>query len=384
MSRLIITHTMSHVRLFFLVCIALPLGVLAQNVGIGTDVPAARLHVVGESSFAGPAQLTFTLGADIVDDPPSGFTQSRQSISVTSTAQLTSVTFYIRNVGTALSTTRIDVIAGDLPAGGAAIASSSTLNIPVSGTFAAYTFNFPPGTTISGGSSITFDPVTDQTILFRGSNPGPYPGGEGYFGGTSFPSPGLDFRFSTTFTEATAGVVATKDGRLGVGTTTPTIELDVDGSADVAGTMTAGTLSSPNTVDAPFALQDVQFVSSVTPNSGSAATFANVPNMIITLNLAQPSRLIVDAHISRAQHTTDGVNTEYRLMAGATEIARTNTGDHDGLGYATVHLSASGDVLAGITNVYVEYRTASGTEQWLNDADGSQFRSLRVQVLQAP
>ena len=78
------------------------------------------------------------------------------------------------------------------------------------------------------------------------------------------------------------------------------------------------------------------------------------------------------------------MNTEYRLMAGATEIARTNTGDHDGLGYATVHLSASGDVLAGITNVYVEYRTASGTEQWLNDADGSQFRSLRVQVLQAP
>ena len=120
---------------------------------------------------------------------------------------------------------------------------------------------------------------------------------------TSFPSPGLDFRFSTTFTEATAGVVATKDGRLGVGTTTPTIELDVDGSADVAGTMTAGTLSSPNTVDAPFALQDVQFVSSVTPNSGSAATFANVPNMIITLNLAQPSRLIVDAHISRAHIT---------------------------------------------------------------------------------
>ena len=366
------------------VFIVMPLALAAQNVGIGTDAPAARLQVAGESSFAGPAQLTNSgAGAQTAVGPNSfpPYLECRQSLSIGTTAKLTSVTLFVNSSSS--SNVSIDVYAGDVATGGTLLGSSETLNLPNAAGYIPYTFNFSPGIVVSGGASITFDIRSDQLVLIRYNVGDVYPDGRAYFNGSTG-LPTLDIEFSTTFTEAIAGVVATKAGRLGVGTTTPGAELDVLGSGNVSGTLTGNTLSSPNTVDAPYALKDVQTITATTTGAGSSSTFTTFLSFINIVTVTQPSRLIVDAHISRAQHTIDGVNTEYRLMVGATEIARTNTGDHDGLDYATVHLSGVADVPAGNAFIAVEYRTASGTEQWLSDADGSQFRSLRVQVLQAP
>jgi hypothetical protein len=120
---------------------------------------------------------------------------------------------------------------------------------------------------------------------------------------------------------------------------------------------------------------------------GSATKWANLPTEMALAVTAGKSTLFITVGISRVQHSVANVNTEFRITIEdkrlrKTEVAKTNTGNHQGWAFDALSMHAAAAVKPGDYTVRVQYRTQKGTVLWHNDGNGSQFR--RLTVLEVP
>ncbi|QQR64019.1 hypothetical protein IPH70_00565 [Candidatus Roizmanbacteria bacterium] len=203
----------------------------SDNVGIGTTAPGAKLDVVGSGLFSQNLTVTgsvsagsLTVGGDTITD-------------FTGTGLSAAGNTLVTTLGTSISNGELDnstiTFAGDLGSSTTALGATRTISGGTNGidtsdnNAGTLTINFDStevGTTTFGSGSAfawTFDSTagTDTSIAF-GSN-------------------------SQIFTSGTASF----SGRLGIGTTAPTVSLDVVGSGlfsqnlTVTGSVSAGSLT---------------------------------------------------------------------------------------------------------------------------------------------
>jgi len=116
---------------------------------------------------------------------------------------------------------------------------------------------------------------------------------------------------------------------------------------------------------------------------GSATKWANLPTEMALPVTIRKSTLFITADISRVQHDVLNANTEFQITIEdkklkKREIARTNTGNHNGWAFEPLSLHAAAAVEPGDYTIRVQYRTQRGTVLWFSDRNGRQFRRLTV------
>jgi hypothetical protein len=211
----------------------------AGSVGIGTTAPTATLDVVGTLRASGAAvpntiaqtvnNAAYTVGTSIGQSftLPANATITRVDLSRNGGATTNSTFTLYAGVpgGTVLATQTVSYVTGD---------NSIVLTTPVT-VSAAGTYSFLTGAT-------NWNRVTAST----------YAGGSLYNGTTAVTGNDLTFTLYYTLPGST-GLYATA-GNVGIGTETPTAQLDVDGSTRLRGLTTAGfvtTDASGNLSSAP-------------------------------------------------------------------------------------------------------------------------------------
>lgn len=193
----------------------------AQNVGIGTTTPSARLHADGDFRVtSGTGSVTATLGTAGTATLGASNPNLGQSFALPMAATLTSV----RLTSNSTYSTTLTLYAGG-GTGGAALAAAQAIsfvaNVPTTLALAA------PLAVSAGTYTLT---VADGNNL-RYYNGSPYDGGSLYFGNS--PSPGFDLEFAVGYTAAAgplSSLYAATSGNVGIGTPTPTQRLEVAGT----------------------------------------------------------------------------------------------------------------------------------------------------------
>ena len=120
---------------------------------------------------------------------------------------------------------------------------------------------------------------------------------------------------------------------------------------------------------------------------GTATDWSNLPTEMALPITTAKATLFITADFSRIQHSAPNVNTQYRITVEdktlkKKEIAKTNTGNHEGWAFGPLTLHAATKIEPGDYIVRVQYKTQKGTEIWYNDTNGHQFR--RLTVLEVP
>jgi hypothetical protein len=158
-------------------------------------------------------------------------------------------------------------------------------------------------------------------------------------------------------------------GSVGIGTATPTHELNVVGDVNVTGNVIASGVSQQITS---------QSWDAIVGETGTSTTWANLPtDMAVTLT-TDDSTIYVDAYISRVQHSSISTPTRYRITVDGTQIAQTMVGEHSDWYFRAIAFHGVASVSNGSHTVRVQYKTAAGTENWANDSNGEQHRELTV------
>ncbi|MEE8573909.1 MAG: hypothetical protein V3T30_00725 [Thermodesulfobacteriota bacterium] len=117
------------------------------------------------------------------------------------------------------------------------------------------------------------------------------------------------------------------------------------------------------------------------PMDGTSTDWANLPTPM-ALEIDVPTgvtQMMIFVQMSRVQHDTGNVNTQFRIMAESTQVSWTNTGNATGWAFRPLSLNGVFPVSAGQNiDIEVQYVTESGTVQWVSNADGFQERQLTV------
>lgn len=113
--------------------------------------------------------------------------------------------------------------------------------------------------------------------------------------------------------------------------------------------------------------------------SGTATAWADLPTpMVGTIKTTGTSILEVHAMISRVQHDTGDVSTDFRITVDGVMIAVTGMGNALSWAFRAVSFHGYTTVTAGTHTVRVEYRTQTGTVTYWHNGNGEQFRRLTV------
>ncbi len=203
---------------------------VSGNVGIGTQAPTAKLQVIG------PLEVQ-TYSDETLDQSQTshvghyGGTINWQSFTAGITGKLTRVEFYSRSPLTSGSpvAATLDIRAGQ-GTGGALLASQSFLITQDVYVWQSIPFSAPPDVVLGSQYTLIFKVASVDRQWWRENNTNPYSEGEG--------SPGswCDFAFNTyCSTQIGPTLYSAINGRVGIGTTTPTSMLDVVGDTRVSG-----------------------------------------------------------------------------------------------------------------------------------------------------
>jgi hypothetical protein len=116
---------------------------------------------------------------------------------------------------------------------------------------------------------------------------------------------------------------------------------------------------------------------------GTSTDWANLPTEMNLGFKATGTQVLVFAHMSRVQHQSASVNTEFRILVNRNDeknqVSLTNTGNSAEWGYKTVDFVGWTQVKVGdFVHVEVQYKTESGILNWHSNAHGPQERQLTV------
>ena len=203
------------------------------QVGVATSAPNAMLHVKG-SFHAGGLSVPDASNptGEQVRDPGSMW----QSFTAEHNGELRTITFKTLSQTAWTGTLRVHEGVG---IGGVLLTPAIAMSGPGSATAQSVTVTIPAGVQLSLGGVYTFVVAGSGTFtpIIATSNP--------YLGGQASIGTNIDMYFLTTV--GPVGAYVTTEGRLGVGTLTPSAELDVRGNIrlGVQGTLDAVAAEEP-------------------------------------------------------------------------------------------------------------------------------------------
>lgn len=197
-----------------------------HNVGIKTASPQYTLDVTG----------TFHAGRLLINDAQNQtsnlartVTPTWQSFTPLNSGDLRQVSVRLSHTSAWIGTLTIHQGEGT----GDTILGSQSISAPA-GPMSTLAFDLPPGIQLQAGTLYTFALTSPPAALFDVGTTNPYAAGRAGSGSA------LDLVFSTTI--APIGLVVADTGRVGIGTTTPTAQLEVRGDIKLG---KAGDLIAP-------------------------------------------------------------------------------------------------------------------------------------------
>lgn len=220
-----------------------PLVVLEDgNVGIGLEAPTGKFHVrVEGSSSGGVDQIgNGTNGTSFPNgtccSPSQPITSFRQTYVAGLSGDLTEVILLGGASGGTGAVYEIRLYNGLVPSGGTPVAVSSSIMM-TSTALQTLTFTFPTLPPQMAGQTYTFEltrlTAGPEAIFVRSGFPDPYPPGQVYLNGNPV---NLDVNFQTVVTSTTATqdafFVSATDAHVGVWTTSPTVPFQVGTNGD--------------------------------------------------------------------------------------------------------------------------------------------------------
>ena len=238
------------------------------NVGIQTSTPAFPLDVRG--GFRASGGLVND-ASNLIATEARGSNPSWQSFVAEHNGELRSVTF--RTVAPGPWTGTLQIFSGQ-GTGGAALTSPIAISGPGSAIAQSVTATIPAGTSLTVGSTYTFALTSPNSFTPMTTNSNPYPPGQANSGTNT------DLYFITQISPT--GLLVNADGRVGIGTESPTAELDVRG--DIR-------LGSNGQLSATAAEEQLRFIRGTvagTPSSGTGWTAQQILPGLFSVTFTTP------------------------------------------------------------------------------------------------
>lgn len=186
------------------------------RVGVATAGPDATMHVKGSFHAGGASVLD---ARNLIGDQVRDTASMWQSFTAEHNGDLRTITFKTVSPTAWNGALRVHEGTG---VGGAALTPALATSGPGSASAQSVTVSVPAGVELSTGGVYTFAVTGPSTFTPIMSTANPYSGGQASTGVN------IDMYFQTTI--GPVGAFVNTEGRLGVGTTAPTAELDVRGN----------------------------------------------------------------------------------------------------------------------------------------------------------
>lgn len=238
------------------------------NVGIQTTTPAFPLDVRG--GFRASGGLVND-ASNLIATEARGTNPGWQSFVAEHNGELRSVTF--RTVAPGPWTGTLQIFSGQ-GTGGAALTAPIVIGGPGSPTAQSVTAAIPAGTSLTVGNTYTFALTSPNSFAPMTTNSNPYPPGQANSGTNT------DLYFITQISPT--GLLVNADGRVGIGTESPTAELDVRGNIR---------LGSNGQLSAAAAEEQLRFIRGTvagTPSSGTGWTAQQILPGLFSVTFTTP------------------------------------------------------------------------------------------------